>query len=271
MNAHPVRRPSSQRLSPSSLERLESRLLFVRVEGIDVSQFQGVIDWNQVAANGKQFVFMRSSRTNLTKDPTFDRNRVDAAAAGLLVGAYHYTLPNNTGNAGPLIDPVLDAQKFFAAGGPAMQTGNLRPVIDAEAGGLELGIEAYSQWISNFSNELERQGVTSLHQGPQGVSGDEAQLLRRLPTLLAPALQRPDHELRIDLADVVQVVRDGACDVPCPVGEQQVEDGQRPAMIDPQPLRPGEKRTRAFTRQTPHVVVVGDGALVEEVERLRGE
>ena len=154
MNAQTVRRPSSH--LPSTLERLESRLLFVRVEGIDVSQFQGVIDWNEVAANGKQFVFMRSSRTNLTKDPTFDTNRAGATAAGLLVGAYHFTLPLGFGNAGPLVDPVLDAQKFFAAGGPVMQTGFLRPVIDAEAGGPELGKEAYSQWIMNFSDELER-------------------------------------------------------------------------------------------------------------------
>lgn len=166
MNAHPVRHPSrsNQRsaAAAASLEKLESRLLF-RVQGLDVSQFQGVIDWNEVAANGKQFTFMRSSRTNLTKDPTFDTNRVNAVAAGLLVGAYHFTLPNSFGNNGPLVDPVLDAQKFFNAASPVMQTGFLRPVIDAESGGPELGKEAYSQWIQNFSDEIERlSGVTPI-------------------------------------------------------------------------------------------------------------
>src|SRR5687767_10428060 len=126
MNAHPLRRGSACR--PAFLERLESRVLFVRVEGIDVSQFQGVIDWNQIAASGKQFVFMRASRTNLDKDPTFETNLAGATAAGLLVGTYHFTLPNNLGDAGPAVDPVTDAQKYFAAAGHTMTTGFLPPV-----------------------------------------------------------------------------------------------------------------------------------------------
>src|SRR4051794_10450980 len=113
MTAQPVRHPSCRRNPPCS-EQLESRVLMARVLGLDVSQFQGVVDWNQVAASGKQFVFMRSSRTNLTKDPTFDTNSAGAKAAGLLVGPYHFILPNGVGDAGPLVDPVVDADKFFA-------------------------------------------------------------------------------------------------------------------------------------------------------------
>jgi GH25 family lysozyme M1 (1,4-beta-N-acetylmuramidase) len=157
-----VRRTSSPRrrrhryVSQTLSEPLESRLLMARVEGIDVSQFQGVIDWNQVAANGKQFVFMRASRTNLTKDPTFETNLAGATAAGLLVGTYHYTLPANIGDDGPPVDPVLDAQKYFAAAGSTMTNGFLPPVIDAEAAGPTLGKTDYSEWINAFSDEIFR-------------------------------------------------------------------------------------------------------------------
>src|SRR5688500_17424141 len=152
MNAHPDRR----RLPVVFSEKLESRLLFVRVEGIDVSQFQGVINWPQIATNNKQFVFMRASRTNLDKDPTFDTNLAGATAAGLLVGTYHYTLPNNFSDAGPPVDPVVDAQRYFAAAGHTMTTGYLPPVIDAEAAGPVLEKAAYSAWINAFSDEIFR-------------------------------------------------------------------------------------------------------------------
>jgi GH25 family lysozyme M1 (1,4-beta-N-acetylmuramidase) len=157
MNAHRVRSRRSV-----SLELLEKRVLFVRVEGIDVSQFQGVIDWSQVAASGKQFTFMRASRTNLDKDPTFETNAAGAVAAGLLVGPYHFVLPNSFGEAGPETDPIADAQKFYAAAGHIMTTGYLPPVIDAEAGST-LGKAELSRWVNKFSDEIVRlTGVTPI-------------------------------------------------------------------------------------------------------------
>jgi GH25 family lysozyme M1 (1,4-beta-N-acetylmuramidase) len=137
-------------------EPLESRVLMSRVLGLDVSQFQGTIDWNEVAASGKQFVFMRSSRTNLTKDPTFDANLAGATAAGLLVGPYRFVLPNGLNDAGPLVDPLQDADKFFAAAGSTMTTGYLPPVIDVEAAGAALGKPGLSNWVNTFSDEIFR-------------------------------------------------------------------------------------------------------------------
>lgn len=62
--------------------------------GIDVSRYQGSINWNQVAAAGKQFAIVRlgSSNSNgLYVDPYFEQNVNGAHAAGLRVGAYYYT------------------------------------------------------------------------------------------------------------------------------------------------------------------------------------
>jgi GH25 family lysozyme M1 (1,4-beta-N-acetylmuramidase) len=150
------RRPSCIPFRQSFSEPLESRVLMARVLGLDVSQFQGAIDWNEVAANGKQFVFMRASRTNLTKDPTFDANAAGAKAAGLLIGPYHFVLPNNVSDAGPLVDPLQDADKFFAAAGSIMTTGYLPPVIDVEAAGAALGKAGLSNWVNAFSDEIFR-------------------------------------------------------------------------------------------------------------------
>lgn len=62
--------------------------------GIDVSRYQGSIDWNRVAAAGKQFAIVRlgsTSSSGLYVDPYFLQNVNGAHAAGLRVGAYYYT------------------------------------------------------------------------------------------------------------------------------------------------------------------------------------
>ncbi len=58
-------------------EQLESRL-FMRVEGVDVSLFQGAINWQTLRDNNKEFAFVRSSRTTLDKDPNFETNMAGA-------------------------------------------------------------------------------------------------------------------------------------------------------------------------------------------------
>jgi GH25 family lysozyme M1 (1,4-beta-N-acetylmuramidase) len=67
---------------------------------IDVSRYQGEIDWAQVAAAGYKGAMLKTVSTNrkLSKradglyiDPTFETNYSNARAAGLDVGVYYYT------------------------------------------------------------------------------------------------------------------------------------------------------------------------------------
>jgi GH25 family lysozyme M1 (1,4-beta-N-acetylmuramidase) len=67
---------------------------------IDVSRYQGLIDWAQVAAAGYKGAMLKTVSTNrkLSKradglyiDPTFETNYRNARAAGLDVGVYYYT------------------------------------------------------------------------------------------------------------------------------------------------------------------------------------
>lgn len=66
------------------------------VLGIDVSKWNGNIDWNAVKNSGISFVIIRcgyrgSSTGVLVEDPTFKRNIQGASAAGLKVGVYFFT------------------------------------------------------------------------------------------------------------------------------------------------------------------------------------
>ena len=58
--------------------------------GVDVSQHNGVVDFEELKNNGVQFVIVRSSY-GCNEDDNFLDNVCDANEAGLLVGAYHYS------------------------------------------------------------------------------------------------------------------------------------------------------------------------------------
>lgn len=61
--------------------------------GIDVSQYQGNIDFNKVKASGVNFVIIRAGYGKYIsqKDPYFEQNYKKAKKAGLNVGAYWYS------------------------------------------------------------------------------------------------------------------------------------------------------------------------------------
>lgn len=63
------------------------------VKGIDVSKWNGVIDWAKVKAAGVQFAMLRGGygKTATQKDPKFEQNYKNAKAAGIPVGVYHYS------------------------------------------------------------------------------------------------------------------------------------------------------------------------------------
>lgn len=60
-------------------------------KGIDVSVWQGNIDFQKVKASGIDFVIIRAGYGNGNKDKWFDENYRKAKAAGLHIGAYWYS------------------------------------------------------------------------------------------------------------------------------------------------------------------------------------
>lgn len=66
-------------------------------KGIDVSKFQGDIDWQAVAADGVEFAFIRvgnrgyGAEGKMLEDDRFEENVEGALQAGIKVGVYFYT------------------------------------------------------------------------------------------------------------------------------------------------------------------------------------
>ncbi len=76
------------------------------IKGIDVSRWQGNIDFNEVASSGVEIVYIKSSEGLNYIDPYFETNYQNAKAAGLKVGFYHYVTSKSIHNA------VLQADFF---------------------------------------------------------------------------------------------------------------------------------------------------------------
>lgn len=60
------------------------------VHGIDVSRWQGDINWTTVARSGVSFAFIKATEGGDHVDPMFATNWAEARAAGVPRGAYHY-------------------------------------------------------------------------------------------------------------------------------------------------------------------------------------
>lgn len=64
-------------------------------EGIDVSRYQGTIDWDQVASENEiSYAYMKATEGATLVDVTYYRNIREARRVGLSVGSYHFYRPN---------------------------------------------------------------------------------------------------------------------------------------------------------------------------------
>ena len=86
--------------------------------GIDVSKYQGEVDWQAVADSGASFVFLRMGYRSygsgeLNLDPMFYHNIEGAQAAGLDVGVYFFSQAINEDEAREEADFVLSNLKGY--------------------------------------------------------------------------------------------------------------------------------------------------------------
>jgi lysozyme len=92
------------------------------VRGIDVSHFQGTIDWPTVARHDVAFAYVKATEGVEGRDAQFWRNWRGAQRAGIRVGAYHYFIFCRS--------PRTQARNFIAVA--PRRAGALPPAVDLE-------------------------------------------------------------------------------------------------------------------------------------------
>ncbi|HXH95594.1 MAG TPA: glycoside hydrolase family 25 protein, partial [Gaiellaceae bacterium] len=113
-----------------------SKAATARAKGLDVSHWNGVIDWIRVAGDGYSFIFGKATEGFTLVDPTYSVNRAGTEGFGLRFGAYHFARPSGTSDAAATASAVQQADHFVDVAAP--QASELPPVLDLETtGGLK--------------------------------------------------------------------------------------------------------------------------------------
>lgn len=92
------------------------------VRGVDVSSYQGEIDWDTLASQNISFAFIKATEGSSYVDPYFAENYQQAQQTGLRIGAYHFFSYDSSGE--------TQADHFIATVSPVETM--LPPVIDLE-------------------------------------------------------------------------------------------------------------------------------------------
>ena len=116
-------------------------------QGIDVSNWQGYINYSEVKEAGINIVYIKSSQGSNIKDAYFDINYENAKANGLKVGFYHFLTATNTQQA-------EEEARFFASV-IANKTPDCKLVMDYEVFG-GASVEEINQIAEVFLETTKR-------------------------------------------------------------------------------------------------------------------
>jgi GH25 family lysozyme M1 (1,4-beta-N-acetylmuramidase) len=190
--ARPARRRAARALAGGTTRSLGHSQYAL---GIDVSQYQTEVDWQQVSDAGIAFAYIKASEGVAITDPLFAGHWQSARSAGLLRGAYHWFRPS--------VDALAQAQHFVALVGRGQS--DLPPALDLEAETLDgvpvvtaantaAHLEDVRTWLVAVEAALGLRPVIYTSPGfwEQVVShlGDTPDWLRRYPLWVAAWIYR---------------------------------------------------------------------------------
>jgi GH25 family lysozyme M1 (1,4-beta-N-acetylmuramidase) len=133
--------------------------LTAQTPGLDVSGYQGNVNWSSVWTNGAKFAYIKATESTSYTNPYFAQQYNGSYSAGLIRGSYHFATPDTSGGA-------TQADYFIAHGGGWSSDGKTLPgALDIEYnpyGATCYGLSQASMvsWIHAFANEYNaREGV----------------------------------------------------------------------------------------------------------------
>lgn len=124
-----------------STKKKEPKIVEIKpAMGIDVSHFQGEINWEEIKENRITFAYSKATEGNTYIDPKFYENWESMTSAGIAKGAYHFYTTSSSGKtqAAHYVNTIKKLKK-----------GDLPPVLDLEQGGLQSTIT-----VKEFQSEV---------------------------------------------------------------------------------------------------------------------
>lgn len=128
------------------------------LKGIDVSQWQGNIDWQKVKGAGVQFAMLRAGYGRNNLDTKFHRNAQGAAAAGIPVGLYWFSYALNVEMARRESQYAVELAKKYKITWPIAYDLEYDTVSYAAKNGVAITKSLATQMAIAFCEEIKRLG-----------------------------------------------------------------------------------------------------------------
>ncbi len=122
---------------------------FGRPLGIDVSRYQGTINWTSVKNAGITFAWAQATRGLTSPNGNFVANMNNGKSAGVYMGAYHYAQCGSN-------SAQTEADYFWNLAGPYIKAEGktLMPMLDMEDWTGHVGASSYTEWANQFCNAI---------------------------------------------------------------------------------------------------------------------
>lgn len=127
-------------------EPVEERILLSRPLGIDVSSYQGNVNWGSAYSGGVRFAVVKATEGSGYTNPYFSSQINGATNADIVAGAYDFADFNTT-------SATTEANHFLAVAGNYVREGYIRPVLDME-GSTSMSKTQVSNWVKSWASTV---------------------------------------------------------------------------------------------------------------------
>ena len=137
------------------------------IKGLDVSEFQGNVDWVQVKNAGYQFAMLRAGYGFRTPDQQFRRNASECNRIGLPAGAYWFCYALSPEDARQEADGCLEVIAPYRLEYPICYDIEHASVTYAEQNGVTITPALATQIVKAFCNRIEERGYFAMYYSNQ--------------------------------------------------------------------------------------------------------
>lgn len=117
------------------------------VRGVDVSEYQGEVDWDKIKEQGISFAFIKATEGSESQDEFFDVNFEKLKNTDMLLGVYHFFSFESDGNS--------QAQNYINVVGNVEDDDSIMlPIIDVEFYGYYEKAKPSKEWVREELQEI---------------------------------------------------------------------------------------------------------------------
>ncbi len=137
------------------------------IKGLDVSEFQGIVDWAQVKNAGYQFAMLRAGYGYRTPDQQFQRNAAECNRVGIPAGAYWFCYALSPEDARKEADGCLEVIAPYRMEYPICYDIEHASLTYAEQNGVTFTPSLATQIVKAFCDRIEERGYFAMYYSNQ--------------------------------------------------------------------------------------------------------